>query len=91
MLNQLDVIESLDVLKPVLVIFMLIFLLGLMLVFYNKHTYSFFLPMLLVFLFSIVIGVSSIIESSIPFSPYFQLFFILMQFVLFILFIMEFL
>ena len=90
MLYQLDVIESLDVLSPVMSVFLLIFFIALMIFFYNRHTYNVFLPILLIFLISIVIGVYSMIESNIPFSPFFQLFFILFQFIMFLLFLREF-
>ena len=44
-----------------------------------------FEPALVIFLFSIVGGIISFSESKIPFTPYFQIFFMLFQTVLFIL------
>lgn len=38
---------------------------------------------LIVFLFSLVIGMTSIIDNNLPFSPYFQLFFLLFQTIVF--------
>lgn len=49
----------------------------------------FFLPILVVFLFSIVIGMISIENSTIPFSPWFQIFFILVQAMFFLLTVLE--
>ena len=44
-----------------------------------------FLPVLVVFLFSIVIGMVSFTGSYLPFTPWFQLFFMLFQTILFYL------
>jgi len=86
MLFQFD---DLYLLTPVLGIIILIILMGLMIFFYSKHTYFYFLPILVVFLFSIVIGMSSISESNIPFTPWFQIFFLLIQTVFFMLHTLE--
>jgi len=67
--------------------FLLIFLMILMLVFYAKFQ---ILPLVIVlYLFSVVIGVLSLQKGDIPFSPYFQSFFLLFQSVLFILTIID--
>ena len=81
---------DLYLLTPVLSILILFVLMGLMVFFYTRHAYMFFLPILSVFLFSLVIGVSSIAESNIPFTPYFQMFFLLIQTVFFMLHTFEF-
>lgn len=68
-------------------IFVLVFLIVLMWYFHTKYKANQmkFLIVLVIFLFSIVIGVSSLTYFSIPFSPYFQLFFMLIQTIFFIL------
>jgi hypothetical protein len=48
-----------------------------------------FLPILITFLFSIVIGMTSFGGAFIPFMPFFQIFFMLIQTVFFYLFIDE--
>lgn len=72
-------------------IFILVFLIVLMWYFYTKYKANQikFLIVLVVFLFSIVIGMGSITSLSIPFSPYFQLFFLLIQTIFFILSALE--
>lgn len=44
-----------------------------------------FLPILLVFLFSLIIGVQSFSVSRIPFTPSFQIFFIMFQGIIFLM------
>jgi len=44
-----------------------------------------FLPILFVFLFSIVIGMTSFEGAFIPFTPWFQIFFVLFQTIFFVL------
>lgn len=72
-------------------IFILVFLIVLMWYFFTKYRSNQvkFLIVLVIFLFSIVIGVSSITSFSIPFSPWFQLFFLLIQTIFFILSALE--
>jgi len=65
------------------VISILLFLIVLMLFLYKKINK--FLPTLILFLFSLIIGVSSIAIISLPFIPYFSLFFILFQLSIFIM------
>ena len=48
-----------------------------------------FLPILLVFLFSIIIGILSFSGSYLPFTPWFQLFFMLFQTIFFYLHVDE--
>lgn len=69
--------------NTVLSFFTIMALMVLMLTLYFK--YRFFHIMLIVFLFSIVIGMLSIADYSLPFSPYIQLFFMTFQSVIFIL------
>ena len=71
-------------------ILIMVFLMVLMVYFYTRHTYKFFLPILTVFLFSIVIGMLSISSLGIPYTPWFQLFFLLIQSVFFIVNSLEF-
>lgn len=63
-------------------IIIMIFLLVLMIYLYTKTKE--FLPILTLFLFSLLIGFTSMSINSIPFLPYFSIFFILFQSVLFI-------
>ena len=61
----------------------LLFLMILMIYFYVKIEK--FLPVLLIFLFSIVIGMVSFNGSYLPFTPFIQLFFMLFQTIIFYL------
>ena len=71
-------------------ILIMVLLMVLMVYFYTRHTYKYFLPILTVFLFSLVIGMLSISSLGIPYTPWFQLFFILLQSVFFIINSLEF-
>jgi len=64
-------------------IFMVVFLMVLMLYFYTKIANL--LPTLMLFLFSIVFGMTSFGVAYIPFTPYIQIFFMLFQTILFYL------
>jgi hypothetical protein len=66
------------------IVFM-VFLMVLMIYLYVKIDR--FLPLLVVFLFSIIIGMVSFSGSYLPFTPFIQLFFILFQTIIFYLFI----
>lgn len=59
----------------------------IMIVLYLKRNFfavqEFFLIILCVFSFSLIIGMISIRDGSIPFSPYIQMFFLLFQSILF--------
>ena len=61
----------------------LVLLIYLMLYLYVKIEE--FEPMLIVFLFSLIIGTTSLSVIDIPFTPWFQIFFMLFQTVLFLL------
>lgn len=65
------------------IISIMLFLIILMLFLYKKIDK--FLPTLILFLFSLIIGVSSIAIVNLPFIPYFSLFFILFQTSIFII------
>ena len=69
--------------NSVLSIFMLIFLMILMLYFYMKVKR--FLPTLILFLFSIIFGMTSFNVAYIPFTPWAQIFFMLYQTIFFYL------
>lgn len=68
--------------QPFLAMFILVILLVIMLVLYLKM--RLFLPILVVFLFSLIIGINSMSLEYIPFNPYVSIFFILFQSVIFI-------
>lgn len=70
-------------LEPILMTFILIILMIIMITVYLKL--RIFLLILVIFLFSLIIGMVSIAEFSIPFSPYFQILFILFQSSIFLL------
>ena len=82
MIFQMELLDWNTVLQPFLAIFILIILLVIMLILYLKM--RLFLPILVVFLFSLVIGMNSLTLEYIPFNPYVSIFFILFQSVIFI-------
>ena len=73
--------------EPIITIIMLIFLLALMLLIYAK--FRIFVLALVVEIFSLIIGLEALSISGFPLSPYFQLFFILIQSVLFTIISLE--
>jgi len=62
----------------------LIFLMSLMFFMYYSKRRIEFVPILLIFLFSIILGIGSI-SIQLPLTPYFQIFFILFQTIFFVL------
>ncbi|QYW08121.1 hypothetical protein 15570_00024 [Lokiarchaeota virus WyrdV1] len=62
----------------------LIFLMVLTLFMYYSRKPIEFVPMLIIFLFSIIIGIGSI-SIQLPLTPYFQIFFMLFQTIFFVL------
>lgn len=64
-------------LTPMLEFVAIIVMIFLMIYLYQNHRY--FLAILCVWLFSLIFGLMSIQRYSIPFSPYIQIFFILIQ------------
>ena len=76
-------VPDLYMLTPVLTIILMIFLLILMIYFYSKTRV--FPIILTIFLFSLIFGVYSLEIENIPFTPYFQIFFLTVQGILFML------
>lgn len=75
--SEMDIIDWSLVFAPTISIFLMIVMIVLMLFFYLKHDK--FMIILLIYLFSLIIGIQSISISTFPLNPYFQLFFILFQ------------
>ncbi len=71
-----------EIITPILSLIILILLMVLMFIMYIKMRV--FLPILVIFLFSLIIGFNSIGIENIPLNPYFSIFFILFQSVIFI-------
>ena len=69
--------------NAILAIIVMFFLMGLMIFFYTVNRR--WIIMLTIFLFSIIFGVIALSQFQIPFSPYFQLFFIIFQSIFFLL------
>ena len=80
---QMDVIDWTVVFAPFLSVAVMLFLMMLTIACYMKWRY--FLVMITLFLFSIVIGMISIAEASIPFTPWFQIFFMVFETIFFYL------
>ena len=72
---------------PLMTFFGIIFLFALMLYCYMKI--RIFLVILVIYLFSLIIGFSALNESIIPFTPYLQLFFLVFQTIIFIIVALE--
>ena len=81
----MEILDWITVLEPFIALFILIILMILMIImtilYYRIKIY---LPILVLFLFSLIIGFNSIIYEYIPFNPYFSIFFILFQSTFFI-------
>ena len=69
--------------ETVMGVIILFFLMILMALLYYKTRYTFI--MILVYLFSLLIGINALNDYSIPFSPYLQVLFLLFQSLLFLL------
>lgn len=78
--DTIDVYEMFDLL-PVLDFFVMLFLVMLMIFCYMKLRV--FYIILLIYLFSIIIGVMALSDPYVPFTPYFQVLFILFQTMIF--------
>lgn len=63
---------------------MLVFLMVLMLFMYYSKKRIEFIPILIIFLFSLIMGINSL-SIDFPLTPYFQLFFMLFQTIFFVL------
>ncbi|MBA7496344.1 hypothetical protein ES702_06944 [subsurface metagenome] len=74
---------DLYILEPILAIFTLVILMVLMIFFYNKK--RLYPVILVIYLFSLVIGMAAMEVGYMPFSPYLQIFFLLIQTVIFVL------
>ena len=72
---------------PLMTFFALMFLFGLMLYCYMKVRV--FLVILVIYLFSLIIGFMALNESIIPFTPYLQIFFLIFQSIIFIIVALE--
>lgn len=72
---------------PIMSLFAIIFLFMLMIYCYMKIRV--FLVILVVYIFSLVIGVVSFNESVIPFTPFLQIFFLVFQTIIFIIVCLE--
>lgn len=73
--------------EPVIATFILIFLVALMILIYAK--FRVFILALIVEIFSLIIGLNALGINGIPISPYFQLFFVLIQTIFFVLITIE--
>lgn len=80
--DTLDSFDWITIFTPALSVFILFFLLVLMLIIHWKIRNWLF--ELIIFLFSIIIGLISMSNGNIPFTPYLQLFFIILQAFIFI-------
>lgn len=70
--------------EPMLSFAILLIFMILMLTIHIKVKEPFLLG-LVVFLFSLIIGIGAMVESNIPFTPYIQIFFLLFQSAIFLL------
>lgn len=77
MLLQLDFLESIDILLPILSFFLMIFLMLIMLYLFLK--YRIWYLILVIELFSLIIGINALGVEGIPFTPYFQILFLIFQ------------
>lgn len=75
--NYTNIIDFSDMLTPFLALFFILFLIGIMTFCYLKMRV--FLVILVIFLFSLIIGVMFMSYEFIPFTPYLQIFFIMYQ------------
>ena len=83
----MEILEWNTVLQPFISLFILIILMIIMIILYMKV--RIWLAILIVFLFSIILGITSISVENIPLNPYFSIFFILFQSVFFLMFSLE--
>ena len=73
----MEILDWNTVLQPFLGVFVLLILMVIMVILYWKI--RIWIAILIVFLFSLIIGVNSLTLEYIPFNPYFSIFFILFQ------------
>lgn len=77
-----DTLNFQSFLTPLISVFILIFLMMLMVYCYRNQRY--FLVILTIWSFSLIFGMISIQNWSLPFTPYFQIFFMVIQSVYFL-------
>ena len=80
--NYTNIVDMTSMITPFLSLFFILFLIGMMLLCYAK--FRVFLLILVIYLFSLIIGVMFLEIENIPFTPYVQIFFILFQSCIFI-------
>jgi len=81
--DAMGVVDWNSIMAPFLAIFILIILIILLLFVYLKPFAYNYLIILIIFLFSLIIGMESISYEYIPFNPYFSIFFLLIQTIIF--------
>lgn len=85
--NYTNIVDLSSSITPILSLFFIIFLIGIMIFCYLKMRV--FLVILTIYLFSLIIGIMFLSLENIPFTPYLQIFFILIQSVIFIVVSLE--
>jgi len=83
--ENMNVLDWSEVLQPFIVMIILILLIGFMFFLYLKpFTYN-YLIILIVFLFSLIIGMESMTYEYLPFNPYLSIMFLLIQTIIFLI------
>ena len=81
----MEILDWITVLQPFIALFILIILMIIMIIMSILYfKIKLYLPVLVIFLFSLIIGFNSMTYEYIPFNPYFSIFFILFQSTFFI-------
>ena len=78
----MEILDWITVLEPFIALFILLFLMILMIISYKYI--RIWLVILILFLFSLIIGINSLSYEYIPFNPYTSILFILFQSVFFL-------
>lgn len=81
--DSMELIDWYAIIQPFTIVIILIILMVLMIILYMKL--RIFVVILTVFLFSIILGINAISFEFMPFNPYFSIFFILFQTIIFFL------
>jgi len=87
--ESLDMLDWTNIFAPMSTIAIYIIFIALMIIVLHFEKIRIFTIVLVIFLFSIVIGILSMSIKELPFNPYLPLFFILFQSILFIKFTIE--
>jgi hypothetical protein len=87
--ENLDMLDWSNIFAPMSTIAIYIIFIALMIIVLHFEKIRIFTIVLVIFLFSIVIGILSMSIQELPFNPYLPLFFILFQSILFIKFTIE--